>query len=840
MRRSSISWLLLVLLFASSAVLSYVRLQSLPELPVSLGPDLTIRATHGEPSMQGSVSTFSRGDRVTAVGGRQLTNLADLRKALLATLEEVDAPPQEPRPIPYQLVRPLHRFNLTLSGEPLDPTALPPGVEEGDMLVELDGRPMRPKVGTEGLRSIISSRPEALLVLERRNAIFSGNLSLTPPELPRSLLILWVVGVVLMLALWRFGHETLPRMTVLMVGAQTLVFTWVTLGMLEYQWVLSDLWLTQLLMVSFVLARPLGIFARSIASESDPPGWGGLGLGALGAIFVITALHLGWFPTYEVALQFSAFLAGLFLIFEIVLTALSESAGTTLGERSFYLAGLLLLVVIVAAVVGSLEPVSFQQSQWRWFALGSLGLMWFGDTLLCLRGLPATAFAEIATSEQRRELIFTYLEELAQDFEFTRPMLIVYRDDRSYAFSLDPDAWVAEWAPQDVHDVVSILHQEDASLPMPPGFDHQSTLIEGLGSALRLIIAQGLAAPRASLRVDGVRLFVLFFLEDEAPEEIEPPSLQDLEYIQQRVTPLTWAAACIESLQLHANEAPAPRPAPEPIEEELEEAPQEAPEPELVRDVVRESALEREIEAMRRWHHPAPPLPANADGLVEPGLLDALEMLTEDPSPLIFAGAAGAGKSFVAHLLHHLEGRSESPCLMYDASAHGPETHLRDLLGSDTSPGVLEICHEGTLIIEHAEFLADEVLLHVSEASERLGVRVALCFTTNAALERSVLEGASVEVLEIFDGREVIIPDFGDREEIMEPVLQSLLEEALFDRDRDDIQGFTQPAFDLLLRYGYPGQIEEARAMIHVSIERARTNVIDANDLPRDVRRRDR
>ena len=225
---------------------------------------------------------------------------------------------------------------------------------------------------------------------------------------------------------------------------------------------------------------------------------------------------------------------------------------------------------------------------------------------------------------------------------------------------------------------------------------------------------------------------------------------------------------------------------------------------------------------------------------MEPGLLDALEALSQDPSPLIFAGAAGTGKSFVAHLLHHLEGRSERPCLMYDASAFEAETHLIDLLGDAQSPGVFEICHGGTLIVEHAEFLADDVLLHLSEASERLGIRVALCFTASAALERSVLEGASAEVLEIFDGREVIIPDFGDREEIMEPVLQSLLEEALFDRDRDDIQGFTQPAFDLLLRYGYPGQIAEARAMIHVSIERARTNVIDANDLPRDVRRRDR
>ncbi|MEM1349081.1 MAG: hypothetical protein AAGI01_11030, partial [Myxococcota bacterium] len=432
MPRATIIWIALIAVTLASMAFVSSRLSGLAKLPAVLGPELRVRTTSARPQDAEGAQTLERGDHIVAVRERAVTTLPELRLALLGLPERNTLRSEEDGSrqlvLPYRLVRPLHRFNLTLSSEPLDPESLPPGVEEGDMLVKLNGRPMVPKVSTEGLRSIVSSRPEALLVLERRDASFIGELKLDVIEQPTDVLVLFMLVALGLIALWRARHETLDERTPMAVGAQTLCMAWGALVTLHGQWVMADPVLGYGAIFGMVLTRPLGMVGRS-ASSDGPVNWGALGLGVLGGAFVCGALYVGQLKNIELALQLAAVLTGFFLIFEIVLTGLHEGAGVSLGERSIFLAGLIAFVLLSGAVAFSLDPMAFREERWWWFVSVALAIMWFGDVLLCFRGTPPTPFEELSTSPKRREQLLFYLLDLAQEFPHTEFVLVAQREE---------------------------------------------------------------------------------------------------------------------------------------------------------------------------------------------------------------------------------------------------------------------------------------------------------------------------------------------------------------------------------------------------------------------------
>lgn len=868
MSRFSLLWSLLIALCIASALFVASRLQRAPELPVTLGPDLRVRAVETQQELGRDV--FRRDDRLVALRGRAVENLRELRDAL-GNIEDAPAaaaPPgdgagEDVRVVSYQIVRPLHRFNLLLQGEPLDPAALPPGVEQGDKLVELDGRPMKPKVGTEGLRSIISSRPEALLVLERRDAVFSGELALPLDERPEELLVGFFASLLVILAMWGFHHPSLSRWTPLATGVETLTFAWSAIAALEYQWLLADYALAYVVIAALVLARPLGIFARTASAEDGGQRkWGSLALGVIGAVFVVGALAGGKIPDVETALQFAAVLAGLFVIFEVVLTGLNEGSGVLLGERSVYLAGLLLFILFASIVAYSVEPVLFREDRWRWFAAIVLALVWFGDVLLCFRGLPTTPFAEIASPQVRRERVELFLDEIAELYPQVEPSLALARGDEVFLFAREEGEVALSRADASMADAIAILLQEKARVPAALGMEAGSDPMLGIADTMGIGLAMILMPPYQGLEAADVEVVLLGLKRDEAP----PIPVEELDFAQQRVGAGVWAASIIEVLVEMIDAAPAPRRVAEvSAAPELEEQPEEpevtpedealeqlARQEEVVEELRREQALLRrdrlelagQVQALLRWYNPAPPLPARFDELLEQELLDALAFLCEEPAPIALVGPRGAGKTFIASAAHMLEQRAPAPCILYDASTWMPEDHAANLLGElseeqiaageEPSPA-FDACAHGTLVIQRAGWLPPALITPLCDRALTRGVRVYLCFD-EPDVSRSPLSGLDEEALAILGERELVIPPLCERAALLASLLRHYLDELAIEHQRD-LSDVSPAAMKALSSYDWPGNVDELITTLDVAIRRSRGDFLELGDLPLDVRR---
>lgn len=858
-RQSSLLWLLLSALMLTSAVFVVTRLRDLPVMPVSFGPDLRVRAVNADKST-GAVSPFQRGDRLAALRGRSIEDVREMRSVLVPLGEELGQQRAngEDAPLPivrYQIVRPIHRFNLLLQGEPLDPAALPPGVEQGDMLVELDGRPMKPKVGTEGLRSIVSSRPESLLVLERRNAVFTGEIELDIDPWPEELLVVILLALLLSLVLWRFQHQTLSNLTSLATAAQTWMFAWSALVIFEYQWVLADDMLAHISIFAIIFARPLGLFARAASVEEwSPRLLSGLGFGLLGAVIVIAALETGRLPNAQVALQFAAVLGTLFVIYEVVLTGFNEGAGMLLGERSIFLGGITLFVLVACLIAYFVEPVSFIEERWRWFAAIVLGVVWFGDVLLCLRGVPASAFADVSSSRARRARMESLLDEVGQVFGQLRPALaLVYNDIVWCLERVDdedggegPYQW--EVASRELTDAVTILLQEDARVPLPAGVEEHEHPVAGIARTMGIGLAFELLAPPDGLQVDGTAMVLLGYQQDDSM----PVSLDEVAYLQSKMTPAFWTSAIIELLSELLDPEAIARAA-EPAEEEEEQdeddiaAELESANEQLDDARAEVSSLRRErrelaalAEGLRQWYNPAPPIPGEFEQLLEPQLVELLGGVLAGAGPVALIGPSGAGKTFLAGAGHVLEQRAPAPCMVYDAAIFDPEEMLANLLGDPDEPGdcaVLDVCASGSLVIQRAEWLELPDLQAIFDAAVQRNVRLYFCFDVDAsrAVDRlsEFFDEASVDALL---SRAVEVPALSSRHHLVPALLDFYVNERAWQVGKT-ISDISPAALKALTGYDWPGNIDELIMVMGRAVERCQGNFIELGDLPLDIRR---
>lgn len=850
-RQFSLLWGLLLLITMVSAVFATWRLRDLPMLPVTLGPELHVRSVLA--SQTPGAGPFQRDDRVVALRGRALEDLRELR-ASLDTLDDeplsdvplaanTDTHTHAPRyTVNYQIVRPLHRFNLPLRGEPIEPGALPAGVEEGDQLVELDGRPMKPRVRSEGLRSIISSRPEALLVFERPNAVFTGEVELELDPYSEEIIASFLLCLFLVVAFWRKGHASLSAWTPLATGLQTLAFAWSSLFIFEYQWVLADYSLVYLVIFAMIMTGPLGIFARTASAEDGGSRkWGSLAIGVVGALVVIVALKAGRFQNPEVALQFAAFLGTLFVLFEVILTGLNEGAGVLLGERSKFLSFIVFAILLASLIAYMVEPIDFVEQRWRWFVVIVLGLVWIGDVQLCLSGLPKPAMADIASSLDRHSRVRELIEHIGALAPTLDIMIVVSHQNSSLTFGMNESELVISPTTKELGDAAGILFDEDVRLPSM-GLQEGDELAQGFAETMQLALAMPLYPPTHGVDAEDVCVMVMgrHRVDPESEELVWASTLDPglLDYVPGQVTTERWAALMIESL-LHQPVGGSTQ-----VSELVEELDAQRVErvnapvdPALEQDLTRArrdvALLEHELEQMQLYYNPAPALPATFETLLEVELLEALSFLFEDGGePIVLSGAAGVGKTFVAAAGHMIEGHRSGRCVVFDAALYSDEDLAEALLGEghDEEFGVLELCREGSVIVEHAEVLSSGLLMQVSERSEALDVRLYLCMEHPGAERSSLLEDFGASIMELLSHRELVIPRLRRRKTLRVQIIEHWLETLAWQKGYDDLK-IAPAAHHALLTYEWPGDIDEVVLLIDIMLSGLDRGVFEVESL---------
>jgi hypothetical protein len=863
-RGHTLGWIVVLAATLVSLFIVSWRLSGLPELGVFLGPDLTVRAVRTDRAPGSDVHQFQRGDRLVAIQRQAVDDLRDVRSVLPHFPAHGDMLMPEERPedapaadgmasmvlIDYQIMRPLHRFSLALQGEVLDPTELPPGVEPTDRLVELDGRLLPGRVGPEGLRSIVASRPDALLGLERVNAVFSGQIKVPQPSWPFGVLASFSLAFFIIMLLWRYHGDWFHPTSVWAIGVETFCLAWVYLIAFQYQWIIADYLLATAVIFGLILLRPLSIYARERASTEG--GHGGriaLGLGLCGAVLTAGLMYGNYLPNAEVALHMAAMIAGLFIIYELVVTGFERGSAGLLGEKGGYLSGIVVLSLLACVVASLMEPVAFEEDRWRWFAVLVPSMVWFGDVLFCVRQSGSGNLTEIADDAGRARALEHYLRTVGREMPQTSLKLVLYWEDRTIVISLLGTEIVVAPASQALHDAMGILVQENARVPLPETHDRHQDPMTGIAQTMNMVLALRLTPPPGAVVLDDLAIVVVGINDHKVGELGSYASLETLDLVQKQLSSAVWAAAILKAMPAFARESPGAdaQAIADKVKAErarlavdLEKATGRIEELEE-----RVSILQEDFQALRARDEllkvvdvlDGPPL-ALCQRLLEPELLEGLSYLLESDEPYALSGAIGSGKSFVARCAHLLEGGRPEDFFVLDCAAPGVNERIAGLLGfSDGQGALLEYVGDGTLLIKSAEHLGDQAIELISHKALALDVRVVFAFHAPDAEERSPLAERDELVEEILGHREVVIPSLVRRPSVLREVLMSTLAESARRREKR-IDGFSRKAMEALEAYSYPGQFIEARYVVDTAVLRAAHDVVDLEDLPLDLRSR--
>ncbi len=885
-RRQLLPWLVILVVAAGSLGFATYRLADLPELGMTLGPDLRVRSVTNPTYTTSETPKFKRGDRLVALQGHALQELRDLRVMLrnLPAKQKHGRGEDEPG-LDYQIGRPLHRFTIALQGNREDPTALPPGYDpQTDRLVEIDGRPLPDKVGPAGVRSIVGSRPDSLLTFERENAVFQGEVAFAPSSMPTAVAIVFVLAMLAVGLLWRYRARNLHGWSSLAIAVETVAFAWIGMLAVAHQWLLADWMLASAVIVSLVLVRPLAIFARSKATRrrDDTSGWWALGVGLGYAGLVVGLLHGGVFENAERALYAAVTGTVLWLAYELIMTAYDDAPHLALREGGGYLAGILMVGMASAVLAWNFQPLAFQEEMWRWYTLAAVALVWFGDALFCLRGPSSVGYGEVETSEERRESIHQYLGALSDEIRQADLRVVVQRGELSVQIALSDGELEITRSDEAIADLVDILVQEQSRIPLPESVDRSTHPLAGIAQTMNIVLALQLHPPSGGISLPDTDVAVIAVENSDAGELPSYASIETIEFAQQQLGPTVWAATFVEAMavlsdeQSHGEAVPArsapdadrdesaDRPEAEPqdddppagepeesaerveeLEEELDETrrslEQARDKIELLREDRSELAtqLDRADERLRRK---SPPVERREE-LLEEELLETLEYLLESDEPIAIGGPYGAGKEFVARSAAAIEGFPPEAFVVYDAFDQSSDEHRVALFGEhddETSPlgeGLIDAARGASLLVRSAEHLSDTLLMGLCNSAEDKDVRLYLAFHESEVEERSVLDERPDNLVERLDHRELVLPSLKRRRTLLPRILEHYRERYAQIRDRR-VTGFTERALEALQMYDYPAEMHEAKLLVDVAVRRTTDEEIGLSSLHLDVRRR--
>ncbi len=223
---------------------------------------------------------------------------------------------------------------------------------------------------------------------------------------------------------------------------------------------------------------------------------------------------------------------------------------------------------------------------------------------------------------------------------------------------------------------------------------------------------------------------------------------------------------------------------------------------------------------------------------------------------VLLRGESGTGKELIAKAIHYRSPRANAPLIKVNCAAL-PETLLEsELFGHEKGAftgaaarriGRFEAADRGTLFLDEIGELTSGMqvkLLRVLQEREfeRLGgnktikVDVRVIAATNRDIEKAVKEGAFREDLYYrLNVVSVVIPPLRERKEDVPGLLDFFIKK--YNRENHkSIAGITAETRDLLMRYGYPGNVRELENIIERAVVLAKKDIISTTDLPIHVR----
>jgi DNA-binding NtrC family response regulator len=235
------------------------------------------------------------------------------------------------------------------------------------------------------------------------------------------------------------------------------------------------------------------------------------------------------------------------------------------------------------------------------------------------------------------------------------------------------------------------------------------------------------------------------------------------------------------------------------------------------------------------------------------GVLQTVDKVAPADATVMIYGESGTGKELIAKAIHEQSTRSDGPFIQLSCAAL-PETLLESELfgyekgaftGADSSrPGRFELAHGGSLFLDEIGEISPTVqvkLLRVLEqrSFERLGssktidVDVRLIGATNRDLSEMIKDNSFRE--DLYYRLNVIpinMPPLRERRGDIKLLAEHFLARYA------PAKKLSAAAMEELENYPWPGNVRELQNTIERTTILCHENLVDADDLPEEVRRR--
>lgn len=269
------------------------------------------------------------------------------------------------------------------------------------------------------------------------------------------------------------------------------------------------------------------------------------------------------------------------------------------------------------------------------------------------------------------------------------------------------------------------------------------------------------------------------------------------------------------------------------------------------RDLIRENA---ELKEMLIERYKFDEIVSTSHAMEE--VINMAGRVAASSATVLLRGESGTGKELIAKAIHFHSPRANAPLIKVNCAAL-PDTLLEsELFGHEKGAftgatarriGRFEAADKGTLFLDEIGELTPAMqvkLLRVLQEREfeRLGgnqtvkVDVRVITATNRDIEKAVKVGAFREDLYYrLNVVSVVIPPLRERKEDVPGLLEHFIKK-YSDENKKSITGISAEARDLLMRYGYPGNVRELENIIERAVVLAKKGVITYADLPIHVR----
>jgi DNA-binding NtrC family response regulator len=223
---------------------------------------------------------------------------------------------------------------------------------------------------------------------------------------------------------------------------------------------------------------------------------------------------------------------------------------------------------------------------------------------------------------------------------------------------------------------------------------------------------------------------------------------------------------------------------------------------------------------------------------------------------VLITGESGTGKGLVAKLIHYTSRRKEMPFLAVNCAIFTEELLASELFGHEkgaftgavsAKQGLLEIADNGTLFLDEIAEMSPALqakLLKVIEDREfiRVGgtrsikVDVRFIAATNQNLNSIISTGRFREDLYYrLNVMDIFIPPLRERKEDITPLSRHFLDKHS-KKTNKKITAFAEEAMDILISYGFPGNVRELENIIERAVILENTSLITPESLPQSIR----